>query len=64
MPEKYCSACDDGTVMVRSNTLSMVCVECGLEDFTDMFENQRVGVVFSDGTKKKLIVKFANLKKI
>ena len=27
-------------------------------------ENQRVGVVFSDGTKKKLIVKFANLKKI
>ena len=27
-------------------------------------ENQRVGVVFSDGTKKKLIVKFAKLKKI
>jgi len=27
-------------------------------------ENQRVGVVFSDGTRKKLIVKFANLKKI
>ena len=25
-------------------------------------ENQRVGVVFSDGTRKKLIVKFANLK--
>jgi DNA helicase-2/ATP-dependent DNA helicase PcrA len=27
-------------------------------------ENQRVGVVFKDGTKKKLIVKYANLKKI
>jgi len=27
-------------------------------------ENQRVGVVFKDGVKKKLIVKFANLKKI
>lgn len=27
-------------------------------------ENQRVGVVFRDGLKKKLIVKFANLKKI
>ena len=27
-------------------------------------ENQRVGVVFSDGLKKKLIVKYANLKKI
>ena len=27
-------------------------------------ENQRVGVVFSDGTRKKLIVKYANLKKI
>ena len=27
-------------------------------------ENQRVGVVFKDGTKKKLIVKFANLTKI
>ena len=27
-------------------------------------ENQRVGVVFNDGTRKKLIVKFANLKKI
>ncbi len=27
-------------------------------------ESQRVGVVFKDGTKKKLIVKFANLKKI
>ena len=27
-------------------------------------ENQRVGVLFSDGTKKKLIVKFANLKKV
>ena len=27
-------------------------------------ENQRVGVVFNDGTKKKLIVKFANLKKL
>ncbi len=27
-------------------------------------ENQRVGVLFNDGTKKKLIVKFANLKKI
>ena len=26
-------------------------------------ENQRVGVVFNDGTKKKLIVKYANLKK-
>ena len=27
-------------------------------------ENQRVGVVFKDGTRKKLIVKYANLKKI
>ena len=27
-------------------------------------ENQRVGVVFKDGTKKKLIVKFANLTKV
>jgi len=27
-------------------------------------ENQRVGVVFKDGTKKKLIVKYANLTKI
>jgi DNA helicase-2/ATP-dependent DNA helicase PcrA len=27
-------------------------------------ENQRVGVVFKDGLKKKLIVKFAKLKKI
>ena len=27
-------------------------------------ENQRVGVFFNDGTRKKLIVKFANLKKI
>ncbi|MEE8336077.1 MAG: 3'-5' exonuclease, partial [Candidatus Neomarinimicrobiota bacterium] len=27
-------------------------------------ENQRVGVVFKDGIRKKLIVKFANLKKI
>ncbi|MFC1565711.1 ATP-dependent helicase [Candidatus Neomarinimicrobiota bacterium] len=27
-------------------------------------ENQRVGVVFSDGLKKKLIVKYANLKKM
>ncbi len=27
-------------------------------------ENQRVGVVFKDGLKKKLIVKFANLKKV
>ena len=26
-------------------------------------ENQRVGVLFKDGTKKKLIVKYANLKK-
>ena len=27
-------------------------------------ENQRVGVVFKDGTKKKLIVRYANLTKI
>ena len=27
-------------------------------------ENQRVGVLFNDGTRKKLIVKFANLKKV
>ena len=27
-------------------------------------ENQRVGVVFKDGTKKKLIVKYANLTKL
>ena len=27
-------------------------------------ENQRVGVVFKDGLKKKLIVKFAKLKKV
>ena len=27
-------------------------------------ENQRVGIVFKDGVKKKLVVKFANLKKI
>ena len=27
-------------------------------------ENQRVGVVFKDGLKKKLIVKYANLKKV
>tara|TARA_Y100001934_G_C12357883_1_gene779055 strand:- start:434 stop:2605 length:2172 start_codon:yes stop_codon:yes gene_type:complete len=27
-------------------------------------ENQRVGVIFKDGTKKKLIVKFANLTKV
>jgi DNA helicase-2/ATP-dependent DNA helicase PcrA len=27
-------------------------------------ENQRVGVVFKDGIKKKLIVKFAKLKKV
>ena len=27
-------------------------------------ENQRVGVIFKDGTKKKLIVKYANLSKI
>jgi hypothetical protein len=27
-------------------------------------ENQRVGVAFKDGLKKKLIVKFAKLKKI
>ncbi len=27
-------------------------------------ENQRVGVVFKDGSKKKLIVKYANLTKI
>ena len=27
-------------------------------------ENQRVGVVFKDGLKKKLIVRFANLKKV
>jgi DNA helicase-2/ATP-dependent DNA helicase PcrA len=27
-------------------------------------ENQRVGVVFKDGVKKKLIVKYANLKKV
>ena len=27
-------------------------------------ENQRVGIVFKDGLKKKLVVKFANLKKI
>ena len=27
-------------------------------------ENQRVGVVFKDGTKKKLIVKYANLTKV
>jgi DNA helicase-2/ATP-dependent DNA helicase PcrA len=27
-------------------------------------ENQRVGIVFNDGLKKKLVVKFANLKKI
>ena len=27
-------------------------------------ENQRVGVLFKDGTKKKLIVKYANLSKV
>lgn len=27
-------------------------------------ENQRVGIVFKDGVKKKLVVKFANLKKV
>ena len=27
-------------------------------------ENHRVGVIFKDGTKKKLIVKYANLSKI
>ena len=27
-------------------------------------ENQRVGVIFKDGTKKKLIVKYANLTKV
>ena len=27
-------------------------------------ENQRVGVVFKDGLKKKIIVKYANLKKL
>ena len=27
-------------------------------------ENQRVGILFKDGLKKKLVVKFANLKKI
>ena len=27
-------------------------------------ENQRVGIVFKDGLKKKLVVKFANLKKV
>ena len=27
-------------------------------------ENQRVGIEFKDGLKKKLVVKFANLKKI
>ncbi len=31
---------------------------------TGMGENQRVGVVFKDGLKKKLIVKYANLKKV
>ena len=44
LSEKSCNACGDGTAMVRSHTLSMVCLHCGLEDFTDMFENQRVGV--------------------
>ena len=27
-------------------------------------ENQRVGIEFKDGMKKKLVVKFANLKKV
>ena len=27
-------------------------------------ENQRVGIEFKDGIKKKLVVKFANLKKV
>ena len=27
-------------------------------------EHQRVGIFFTDGTKKKLIVKYANLKKL
>ena len=27
-------------------------------------ENQRVGIEFKDGLKKKLVVKFANLKKV
>ncbi len=31
---------------------------------TGQGENQRVGVVFKDGLKKKLIVKYANLKKV
>ena len=27
-------------------------------------ENKRIGIVFKDGLKKKLVVKFANLKKV
>lgn len=37
-----CKSCEEP--MVRSETLSMVCTNCGLETFRDMFENQNVGV--------------------
>ena len=43
MQEQYCKSCEDQSVMVRSDTLSTVCTNCGLEFFTDMYE-QRVGV--------------------
>ncbi|NQV37561.1 MAG: UvrD-helicase domain-containing protein [Candidatus Marinimicrobia bacterium] len=35
-----------------------------IKALTGAGENQRVGVVFKDGLKKKLIVKYANLKKV
>ena len=39
-----CTSCDDAE-MVRSNSLSWVCTHCGIEDFSDMYENSvRIGV--------------------
>ena len=36
MNETKCKAC--GSIKVRTTSLSMVCTNCGIEDFSDMFE--------------------------
>lgn len=38
--DKMCTACD--TVMVRTVSLSFVCLGCGREDFSDMFEGHNI----------------------
>ena len=44
MEDKLCESCGDGPV-VRSDTMSFVCTNCGVETFNDMFENSmRIGV--------------------